>query len=76
LAVQFGVLGPWEVDDRGTGAVPVPPGQLRTLLMALILTPGQPVSAEALGERLWPRHGSVQVDQSARPLVVIFNDGR
>lgn len=47
------MLGPWEV--RGAGAaVPVPPGQLRVLLAALVISANQPVTTDTLAERLWP----------------------
>lgn len=46
------VLGSWEVSD-GPTTVPVPPGHLRSLLAAMVLTVGQPVRVDTLAERLW-----------------------
>lgn len=50
---RFQVLGRWRTSGPG-GAVTVPPGRLRTLLSALMLTAGKPASVPALTRRLWP----------------------
>jgi DNA-binding SARP family transcriptional activator len=58
--IQVNVLGPWEVLS-GSTHVPVPPGHLRSLLSALVLTPDQPVRADTLAGRLWGEHPPVNV---------------
>ena len=47
--IQFGVLGPLDVGSR-TGR---PGPRQRSLLAALLLHPGEPVSAEMLAQMLW-----------------------
>jgi DNA-binding SARP family transcriptional activator/tetratricopeptide (TPR) repeat protein len=51
--LTIGVLGSLEVTSGGR-VVTVPAGQMRTLLVSLVLAPEQPVSADLLVERLWP----------------------
>jgi DNA-binding SARP family transcriptional activator len=51
--VNFNVLGAWEV-RTGSSEVTIPPGQLRTLLAALLLSVDEPVPMNALVEQLWP----------------------
>jgi len=58
--IQVNVLGPWEVLS-GSTHVPVPPGHLRSLLSALVLTPDQPVRTDILAGRLWGEHPPVNV---------------
>jgi DNA-binding SARP family transcriptional activator len=48
----FAILGPLQVHD-GETAVDVPKGRQRGLLAALMMQPGNPVSAGALAEVLW-----------------------
>ena len=50
--MQYGLLGPLAVRRDGI-AVPVPPGQQRVLLAALLLRAGRPVSADELAFVLW-----------------------
>ena len=50
--LEFCLLGPLTVRRDGV-AVPVPPGKQRTLLAALLLRPGQPVTTDQLAELLW-----------------------
>jgi predicted ATPase/DNA-binding SARP family transcriptional activator len=50
--VEFAVLGPLEV-RAVAGAVPIRRGLPRTLLIALVLHPGQTVSSDFLVELLW-----------------------
>ena len=50
--VEFAILGPLEV-RAATGAVPIRRGLPRTLLIALLLRPGQTVSSDMLVELLW-----------------------
>src|SRR5262245_60488125 len=50
--VEFGVLGPLEV-RAAAGAVPIRRGYPRTLLIALLLRPGQVVPSERLIDLLW-----------------------
>jgi DNA-binding SARP family transcriptional activator len=50
--VEFAVLGPLDV-RAAAGAVPIRRGLPRTLLIALILRPGQIVSSDFLVELLW-----------------------
>jgi hypothetical protein len=54
-AVEFAVLGPLDV-RAAAGAVPIRRGLPRTLLIALILRPGQIVSSDLLVELLWCPH--------------------
>jgi DNA-binding SARP family transcriptional activator len=58
----FAILGPLQVHD-GETAVDVPKGRQRQLLAALIMQPGNPVSADALAEVVWdgspPRRADV-----------------
>ena len=49
---QYGLLGPLTV-HRGGIAVPIPPGQQRVLLAALLLRAGRPVSVDELSVVLW-----------------------
>ncbi|MFD0350631.1 winged helix-turn-helix domain-containing protein [Kitasatospora aburaviensis] len=51
----FSVLGPLGVQANGR---PVNPGSARqrAVLTALLLTPGQPMTAEQLTEAVWPRN--------------------
>nr|WP_042191655.1 BTAD domain-containing putative transcriptional regulator [Kibdelosporangium sp. MJ126-NF4]CEL20209.1 transcriptional regulator, SARP family [Kibdelosporangium sp. MJ126-NF4]CTQ97434.1 transcriptional regulator, SARP family [Kibdelosporangium sp. MJ126-NF4] len=51
--IDIHVLGPWEIHADGE-IVPVPPGQLRVLLAALLISVNQPVTTDTLTERLWP----------------------
>jgi predicted ATPase/DNA-binding SARP family transcriptional activator len=50
--VEFAILGPLEV-RAPAGAVPIRRGLPRTLLIALVLRPGQTVSSDFLVELLW-----------------------
>ncbi|WP_432842143.1 AfsR/SARP family transcriptional regulator [Dactylosporangium sp. CA-092794] len=50
---RFRVLGRWEAAGPD-GMIPVPPGRLRILLSALLLTSGGPTSVPALTRQLWP----------------------
>ena len=52
MAVEFGILGPLEV-RAAAGAVPIRRGLPRTLLIALLLRPGQTVSSDFLVDLLW-----------------------
>ncbi|HEX4787071.1 MAG TPA: AfsR/SARP family transcriptional regulator, partial [Actinospica sp.] len=71
VGVRFAVLGPLAVSlDDGT-AVPIRGGQRRTLLAALLLAGGAPVSADRLADLLWgagapPPAGSPLHNQVAR----------
>ncbi|HEY3975678.1 MAG TPA: BTAD domain-containing putative transcriptional regulator, partial [Streptosporangiaceae bacterium] len=49
---QYGLLGPLAVRRDGV-AIPVPPGQARVLLAALLLRAGRAVSADELAFVLW-----------------------
>ncbi|MFB7668741.1 BTAD domain-containing putative transcriptional regulator [Kitasatospora sp. NPDC056138] len=53
--MNFNVLGPLAVQANG---IPVNPGSARqrAVLSALLLTPGQPVTAGQLTEAVWPRN--------------------
>ncbi|WP_168211478.1 AfsR/SARP family transcriptional regulator [Actinosynnema sp. ALI-1.44] len=51
--IDIRVLGPWEI-RVDSEIVPVPPGQLRVLLAALVVSANQPVTTDTLAERLWP----------------------
>jgi DNA-binding SARP family transcriptional activator/Tfp pilus assembly protein PilF len=61
-AVEFGLLGPLLVRSGGAN-VPVPPGNQRTLLAALLLDANQMVSQSRLTEILWGNN----LPASARP---------
>ncbi len=50
--MEFCLLGPLLVRHRGN-VVPVPPGQQRVLLTALLLGAGRLVTVDELGEALW-----------------------
>jgi DNA-binding SARP family transcriptional activator len=50
--VEFAVLGPLEVRAT-TGAVAIRRGLPRTLLIAMLLRPGQTVSSDQLVEVMW-----------------------
>jgi DNA-binding SARP family transcriptional activator/tetratricopeptide (TPR) repeat protein len=50
--IEVKVLGSWEV-SAGRTTVPIPPGHLRSLFAAMLLTVGQPVRIDTLAERLW-----------------------
>ncbi|HEX6869954.1 MAG TPA: BTAD domain-containing putative transcriptional regulator [Micromonosporaceae bacterium] len=52
-SLRFNLLGPLEVEVDGV-ANPVGPPKQRTLLAALLISPGQVVSAERLVTELWP----------------------
>lgn len=52
VATQFRLLGPVEVGHAGR-TLPVPAGQQRTLLAALLLNAGRAIPAEELIETLW-----------------------
>jgi len=51
--MEFCLLGPLVVHS-GETAVPIPPGNQRVLLAALLLNANQAVSADALTEIIWP----------------------
>jgi DNA-binding SARP family transcriptional activator/tetratricopeptide (TPR) repeat protein len=51
-ALEYGLLGPLRV-RRGSASVPVPAGQQRVLLAALLLRAGRPASVDELAELLW-----------------------
>src|SRR5688572_21205009 len=53
LVVEFAVLGPLEVRAAPAGDVPIRRGLARTLLIALLLRPGQTMSSDALIDLLW-----------------------
>jgi DNA-binding SARP family transcriptional activator len=59
--VYFKMLGAWEAGHRRNGTVMVPSGQLRTLLVSLILSAGRPVSLDALAGQLWPDRAPTHV---------------
>lgn len=50
--MRFGLLGPLTVESAGA-SVPVASGRQRTLLAALLLQPGQVVSADTLVRHVW-----------------------
>ncbi|MGY1616772.1 BTAD domain-containing putative transcriptional regulator [Geodermatophilus sp. SYSU D00691] len=50
--MEFGVLGPLEVRDRGNVVV-VPAAKQRAVLASLLLRPGEPVPVDRLIEQLW-----------------------
>jgi DNA-binding SARP family transcriptional activator len=54
---EFCLLGPLAVRARGE-QLPIPPGQQRVLLAALLLAAGRPVSTDELTEL---RHAAAQV---------------
>jgi predicted ATPase/DNA-binding SARP family transcriptional activator len=54
MAVEFGILGPLEV-RTASDVVPVRRGLPRTLLVTLLLRPGQTVSSDFLIDLLWSR---------------------
>jgi DNA-binding SARP family transcriptional activator len=49
---EYGLLGPLAV-RRGGAQIPVPPGQQRVLLAALLLQAGRPARVDELGALLW-----------------------
>ena len=51
--MEFRILGPLEVVDRGRPVAPGGPKQ-RALLAVLLLTPNRPVSVDRLIDALWP----------------------
>ncbi|WP_214321835.1 AfsR/SARP family transcriptional regulator [Nonomuraea sediminis] len=51
--VTFQVLGPWKV-RLGERLVTIPPGQLRVVLVSLLLSADEPVSVATIADRLWP----------------------
>ena len=50
--MRFDILGPVEVVGDN-GAVELPPGRARALLLLLLLRPNEPISLDALVEDLW-----------------------
>src|SRR5256714_10426736 len=52
MRLDYGILGPLEV-RRGRGVVPVPGGNQRKLLLALVLEPNRSVSRDQLIDALW-----------------------
>src|SRR5262249_49161385 len=51
-SARFELLGPVHLEVAGA-RVDLGPAKQRCLLAALLLSPGQPVSVETLGERVW-----------------------
>jgi DNA-binding SARP family transcriptional activator len=51
--MEFRILGPLEIEDRGRAVALGGPKQ-RALLTALLLTPNRPVSVDRLIDALWP----------------------
>ena len=82
--MEFRVLGTLEVLDSGGHPVELRGSKLRTLLAALLLRAGQPVSADRLADLLWgeaPPSGSAnalqaQVSKLRRLLVDAPVEGR
>jgi predicted ATPase/DNA-binding SARP family transcriptional activator len=82
--VEFRVLGTLEVLDNGGHPVELRGSKLRTLLAALLLRAGQPVSADRLADLLWgesPPSGAVnalqaQVSKLRKLLVDVPLEGR
>jgi len=82
--VEFRVLGTLEVLDNGGQPVELRGNKLRTLLAALLLSAGQPVSADRLADLLWgesPPSGAVnalqaQISKLRRLLVDAPLEGR
>ncbi len=82
--MEFRVLGTLEVLDNGGHPVELRGSKLRTLLAALVLRAGQPVSADQLADLLWgdePPAGAAnalqaQVSKLRRSLVGVPLEGR
>jgi predicted ATPase/DNA-binding SARP family transcriptional activator/tetratricopeptide (TPR) repeat protein len=82
--VEFRVLGTLEVLDNGGHPVELRGSKLRTLLAALLLRAGQPVSADRLADLLWgdsPPAGAAnalqaQISKLRRALVDVPVEGR
>jgi DNA-binding SARP family transcriptional activator len=80
--VEFGVLGPLEVLGVA-GAVPIRRGFPRTLLIALVLKPGQVIASDTLMDLLWsdelPRNPAnalqIQVSYLRKRLAAAEPDG-
>ncbi|MFE2754410.1 hypothetical protein ACFXGA_20665 [Actinosynnema sp. NPDC059335] len=67
--LRFNVLGPLEV-WHGDALVPIPAGRARVLLATLLLGANQPVSADALVERLW-QDGAPNPDRAKATLQMV-----
>jgi DNA-binding SARP family transcriptional activator len=52
---EYGLLGPLAVRRDGA-QIPIPPGQQRVLLAALLLQAGRPARVDELGALLWAEH--------------------
>ncbi|MDA2804637.1 AfsR/SARP family transcriptional regulator [Nocardiopsis suaedae] len=69
--MRFGVLGPVEVRTEDGDQVAVPGAKVRSLLAALLVAEGEPVSADRLLEDLWgvgPRGGAAPVQTAVSRL--------
>ncbi|MGZ4702729.1 MAG: AfsR/SARP family transcriptional regulator, partial [Ilumatobacteraceae bacterium] len=82
--MEYRVLGTLEVLDNGGHPVELRGGKLRTLLAALLLRAGQPVSADRLADLLWgdsPPTGAAnalqaQISKLRRLLADVSLEGR
>ncbi|GAA1950008.1 AfsR/SARP family transcriptional regulator [Kitasatospora viridis] len=67
--MEFGILGPLLVKDTaGARAVPAP--KQRILLAALLIRPGQPVTADRLADLLWDGRPPRSADSTLRNYVM------
>jgi predicted ATPase/DNA-binding SARP family transcriptional activator len=69
MGIRIGVLGPLEVRDAGGQLLPVGGSRLRSLLIRLAITGGQPVPVDRLAEDLWPGDGPADAANAVQALV-------
>ncbi|MDO3647416.1 BTAD domain-containing putative transcriptional regulator [Nocardia mangyaensis] len=67
--VLIGLLGPLEIRTQGGGSIAIPGTRLRTLLIALALEPGRPVSKSRLVDLIWGRQPPADAANALQALV-------
>ena len=73
MRLEYSTLGPLEV-RRGPGAVPVPGGNQRKLLLALVLEPNRSVSRDQLIDALWGERPPAQAKNALQVHVSALRD--
>jgi predicted ATPase/DNA-binding SARP family transcriptional activator len=69
MGIRIGVLGPLEVRDAGGQLLPFGGSRLRSLLIRLAITDGQPVPVDRLAVDLWPGDGPADAANAVQALV-------
>jgi predicted ATPase/DNA-binding SARP family transcriptional activator len=69
MNIRIGILGPLEVRDAGGRPLPLGGTRLRSLLIRLAISDGQPVTVDRLAADLWPDEGPADAANAVQALV-------